>query len=230
VRHRPSPFVLIVVVTGLALSSAAYATHDFSDVPTSSPFHDDISWLAESGITTGFPDDTYRPNEPVSRQAMAAFMRRLAGQDPDVEPVVDAATLGGQTADDLRDLGAVFGFGDINIIGTTPATATEIGDLAILEPGSYLLQFSGMVNTSSDSALLSCVGGTNATAAFPGLSDIKVGDATVGYADRLPFSAQRGVLVVTTPTEVSVSCFLQAVVGGGSTLVLNPSLSVIRYG
>lgn len=227
-RHRPSPLVVIAIVTGLALSTTAYASHDFSDVPDSNTFHDDISWLADSGITNGFPDGTYHPTDPVSRQAMAAFMRRLAGQDPGVDPVVDAATLEGTTVDDLEEIGGIFEFGDVVIAGTTPATATEIGELFVSEAGSYILQVSGMVNTSSDSTLLSCV--STGAVAFPALTDIKVGDATIGYADRFPFSAQRSTLVVTEPTGVSVSCYLQAVVGGGSTLILDPTMSLLRYG
>lgn len=35
--------------------------------------------MQEKKITTGYSDGTYRPNEPVSREAMAAFMNRFAG-------------------------------------------------------------------------------------------------------------------------------------------------------
>lgn len=60
----------------------------FSDVPTSHPFYLEIEWMASEGITGGFPDGTYRPNEPVSRQAMSAFMYRSAGEPAFVPPVV----------------------------------------------------------------------------------------------------------------------------------------------
>ncbi|MCC5952220.1 MAG: S-layer homology domain-containing protein [Acidimicrobiia bacterium] len=52
-------------------------TPTFTDVPADHPFHDDIAWLAATGITTGFPDGTFAPTNPVSRQAMAAFLHRL---------------------------------------------------------------------------------------------------------------------------------------------------------
>ncbi|MCC5953983.1 MAG: S-layer homology domain-containing protein [Acidimicrobiia bacterium] len=51
----------------------------FSDVPETNEFYDAISWLAQEGITEGFPDGTYRPVDNISRQATAAFMWRLAG-------------------------------------------------------------------------------------------------------------------------------------------------------
>ncbi|MDN4612613.1 glycoside hydrolase family 3 C-terminal domain-containing protein [Arthrobacter burdickii] len=39
-----------------------------------------IEWLAAQGLTTGYPDGTYRPLGSVNRDAMAAFIYRLAGE------------------------------------------------------------------------------------------------------------------------------------------------------
>lgn len=53
----------------------------FTDITTDSKFYDEIMWLAEQGISTGYSeDDTFRPFWPVTRDAMAAFMYRLAGE------------------------------------------------------------------------------------------------------------------------------------------------------
>jgi hypothetical protein len=52
----------------------------FRDVPVSNPFYADIEWMAVNEITTGFGDGTYRPLAIVTRQAMSAFMYRLAGE------------------------------------------------------------------------------------------------------------------------------------------------------
>jgi hypothetical protein len=57
---------------------------EFSDVPPEHPFFEEITWLAEEGIATGYDDGTFKPANTVSRQAMAAFLYRLAG-----EPEVD---------------------------------------------------------------------------------------------------------------------------------------------
>jgi len=58
-------------------------TSPFSDVTTGHPFYTAICWLAQEGISTGWPNAdgtaTFRPGEPVSREAMAAFLRRMAG-------------------------------------------------------------------------------------------------------------------------------------------------------
>ena len=55
----------------------------FSDVSTSNRFYKEISWLAQERISTGWLENngtkTFRPLQPVSRDAMAAFMYRFAG-------------------------------------------------------------------------------------------------------------------------------------------------------
>jgi len=53
-------------------------TETFTDVSASHPFFAEIEWMASEGISTGFEDRTYRPSSVVSRQAMSAFLRRLA--------------------------------------------------------------------------------------------------------------------------------------------------------
>ncbi|MCC5952025.1 MAG: S-layer homology domain-containing protein [Acidimicrobiia bacterium] len=52
----------------------------FSDVPGDQAFCTQIEWMATTGISGGFPDGTFRPTVAVSRQAMAAFLHRFAGE------------------------------------------------------------------------------------------------------------------------------------------------------
>ena len=59
-----------------------------SDVPSGMLFHDEITWLLSSGIATGYGDGTYRPRQLVTRDAMAAFLYRLAGNPPYTPPKV----------------------------------------------------------------------------------------------------------------------------------------------
>ena len=51
-------------------------TPTFTDVPTTHPFFTEIEWLADTGITTGYDDNTFRPGTTVTRQATAAFFHR----------------------------------------------------------------------------------------------------------------------------------------------------------
>ncbi|MEV8139739.1 S-layer homology domain-containing protein, partial [Pseudarthrobacter oxydans] len=76
------------------------ATSPFTDIATNHAFYKEITWLAATGISNGWtePDGTktYRPTLAVSREAMAAFMYRLAGSPAYVpsatSPFTDIAT------------------------------------------------------------------------------------------------------------------------------------------
>lgn len=50
-------------------------------------FENDINWMADKGLTTGYPDGTYRPYAVMNRDAMAAFLYRLAGQPSFTAPL-----------------------------------------------------------------------------------------------------------------------------------------------
>lgn len=69
------------------------ATNDFPDVSPGAFYHDSVTFLKANGITAGFPDGTYRPNNAVTRGEMAVFLQRLAGQG--AAPSVNADKLDG---------------------------------------------------------------------------------------------------------------------------------------
>ena len=54
----------------------------FSDVTRAAPPAEDVLWLAQAGISTGFPNGTFAPYANVARCDMAAFLRRLAKLSP----------------------------------------------------------------------------------------------------------------------------------------------------
>jgi dipeptidyl aminopeptidase/acylaminoacyl peptidase len=60
----------------------------FTDVPPTHPFYADIVWMVASGITTGYPDGTFRPSGNVTRASMAAFLYRMAGEPLFTPPAV----------------------------------------------------------------------------------------------------------------------------------------------
>lgn len=72
--------VLSLVVALVAGGVGALASDQFSDVPTSHPFHEEIGAIADAGISTGYGDGTFRPDRDVSRGAMAAFLERSGGR------------------------------------------------------------------------------------------------------------------------------------------------------
>ncbi len=56
---------------------AAKATHSFTDVTTDAQ-NPAISWMAETGVTTGTSDTTFSPQDTLERAQIAAFLHRLA--------------------------------------------------------------------------------------------------------------------------------------------------------
>jgi hypothetical protein len=71
--------VVGLVLALLAMPAVVLASHQFSDVPTSSPFHGNISRLADTGITAGCGGTAYCPKSAVTREQMAAFLTRGLG-------------------------------------------------------------------------------------------------------------------------------------------------------
>lgn len=69
------------------------ATSPFIDVPTHHHFYREIAWMRASGISTGWDDGTYRPDQPVLRDQMAAFFYRFKGTPaytpPATSPFID---------------------------------------------------------------------------------------------------------------------------------------------
>lgn len=55
----------------------------FSDVAESHPHHEAISWLASTGVSTGYKDGTYKPNNTITRGEVAALMQRYATEVAD---------------------------------------------------------------------------------------------------------------------------------------------------
>ena len=60
----------------------------FRDVSPAHPFFVEIEWLADEGIAQGYADGTFRSGAAVSRQAMAAYLYRVAGS-PKPPPLLD---------------------------------------------------------------------------------------------------------------------------------------------
>lgn len=52
------------------------SSDDFTDIPDSGPERVAIAYLAERGITKGFPDGTVKPNQNVRRDQTTAFVMR----------------------------------------------------------------------------------------------------------------------------------------------------------
>jgi len=92
VSDTPTGAVFTAIAAGgqhsLALT-AADPVQTFPDVPPTWPFFREVEWLAAEGITTGYPDGTFRPLQSINRDAMAAFLYRFTGS-PAFTPPADS--------------------------------------------------------------------------------------------------------------------------------------------
>ncbi len=94
---RPLRLALLVSLIGalVIMPVLVLANHQFADVPDSNVFHDDIAAIADAGVTTGCGNGNYCPEDPVTREQMAAFLNRLGALSPGKVPVVNADKLDG---------------------------------------------------------------------------------------------------------------------------------------
>ena len=67
---------------------------DFSDVHQGDWFYDAVNWAKKNEVAGGYPDQTFRPNEPVTREQLAVMLKAYAGEDAagdaDIDSYADA--------------------------------------------------------------------------------------------------------------------------------------------
>jgi len=80
-------------VEGNATPQTVSPQKRFIDVPESSTFYNEITWLFNRKITIGYPDSTYHPKDYIERSGIAVYFYRLAGSPqvdlPEVSPFWD---------------------------------------------------------------------------------------------------------------------------------------------
>jgi hypothetical protein len=133
--------VLLVVGALLVPLGAAYASHQFTDVPDSHTFHNAIDWMKDNNITVGCnpPANTrYCPDDNVTRGQMAAFMKRLAENR-----VVDANTLDGLDSSEVQTLSQAQI--DSSTSGAASNGPVEIHSVEITVPAGGILNINGSV-------------------------------------------------------------------------------------
>ena len=106
---------------GTDAGTCAAGTSQYPDVPDGSPFCGDIAWLASTGTTGGFGDGTFRPTNPVTRQAVAAFFYRFNHSGADA----GACTPGTSAFSDVPDSSPFCG--DIKWLASTSPQAITGG-------------------------------------------------------------------------------------------------------
>jgi hypothetical protein len=111
-RRARVGFVAGLGIVVLLVPAIAWASHQYSDVPNSHTFHDAITALTDTGIASGTGGGLFKPQDPVTRGQMAAFIHRSAGRvaiDPDLSSIGSA----GET---------LMGSASLQLIGPTGGT------------------------------------------------------------------------------------------------------------
>ncbi len=140
-------FTVIAMLSG---SVVALAAHEFTDVPASNVFHDDIAWLADAGVTLGCnppANDQFCPNAAVSRAQMAAFLHRFA--DMPIETTIAIDQIGFLP---IRQNDSYLDY-DYNAVGTIGRTSPKpMGASVPLPNGATVTGLSGTLCDASNAA------------------------------------------------------------------------------
>ena len=126
--------VLGAVMATVLGTGVVLAAHQFPDVPDGHIFHTDIAWLADNGITAGYPNGNFGPDDSVTRGQMAAFFHRYNAEFPSGTGPAGPAGPAGPTG----DTGPAGPTGDTGPAGPTGDTgpAGPTGDTGPAGPAS----------------------------------------------------------------------------------------------
>jgi len=152
-RHRA---VLVALLLGAAIAFplGVLASHQFSDVPDSNPYHADIDALVDSGVTTGCGGGKYCPSAFVTREQMAAFMNRLGALQAGKTPVVNADRVDSRHASDLTR----FAYSSEDATTLLPADGAEVvyGAVTITAPTSGFVLITASATVLNSGCTQSC--------------------------------------------------------------------------
>ena len=81
---------IIAILYRAAGSPAVSGGTAYSDVAETAYYADAVRWASASGVVTGYADGTFHPNDPITRQQLAAILWRYAGS-PAAESGADFA-------------------------------------------------------------------------------------------------------------------------------------------
>lgn len=196
-RHLSTVFVSVLTTALVAMGAVALGDHQFPDVDPTSAFHDDIDDFVNAGCASGFPDGSFRPQDPVKRQQMARFFAACGGRvdyDDRDTPFTVLTTAHQVLASVSIDAGALVGGGFVLVTASVRVTAAIDEDtegpcrllFQLVEQGAQGgFEFMTLVISKADSGPSQDLSGT-----MIGLVEVAAGEtATVelqGRKDTIP--------------------------------------------
>jgi S-layer homology domain len=214
--RRPARRSIALLVAALLLLAPAVvlANHQFPDVPTSHPFHGQIGAIAGAGITTGFPDGGYHPSDPVTREAMAAFMHRGMGRvaEADFQKAIT-----GTASTTVGSLSITPGIAPGAVAGANQFLRAEF---------TGTVRFSNITNCPCSIAVYLTANGS----AFTNFASA----TTVSVVNHYANLSSSGVVPVSGSDPVTVALVAYIVTGGGAstayTLFANVDVQTLPFG
>lgn len=90
--------MLAVILYRLEGEPKTAAGEHFTDVPSGKWFSDGVNWAASRGIVTGYGNGKYGPNDPITREQLAAILWRYA-ESPESADKLSGFTDGGEVSE-----------------------------------------------------------------------------------------------------------------------------------
>ena len=103
--NKPLTRAMLATILYRVSGDKAPHSHPFTDVPSGRWFSDAIAWAYESGVVNGTSDDTFSPDDNVTREQAAAMLYRFAGRPTasgDVTAFNDADKISAYAVEPLR--------------------------------------------------------------------------------------------------------------------------------
>jgi len=130
-------FALLTLALLAASTSHGPLAHAYSDVATDDPSATAITWLTDQGVTQGYADGTFAPENPINR---AEFLKVLVTLKDKTSPATPAAACFTDVATDAwyapyicsaKDSGAVQGYSDSSFKPEQEITVVEAAKLIV---------------------------------------------------------------------------------------------------
>ena len=112
----------------------------FPDTPKSAWYADYLGWAEKNGLAKGYPDGTFRPDAPITRQEMVEMFGRFISfklirstKDPKIDSFTDTDMIPDWAAgsvEKLRDFGLISGDENGRFNPTSNATRAELAKIA----------------------------------------------------------------------------------------------------
>lgn len=169
-------FFALFTSLALALSLWAVPAEAASDLPESHRFHEEMIYLMNRGVISGFPDGSLKPDQEVTRAEAAIMIGRLKNLSSHWTHQVFSDVKKGQTASGYigaaQDKGYITGYPD----GTfRPYEPISRGSMAIIISRMFAFPFNNYADSFKDVSI-------NMKAYEP-IKRIVAGNVTTGYPD-----------------------------------------------